>query len=899
MKRKAISCLLVLASVLTMTPSIPTLAAENQAGKTVVNETLADENQADKTLADETQTDGTSADGQQETNDSGSKAAVVKYDQASSFTVTIPKSIVLDSNKTATYNVKVKGDILGNEIITVVPDQTVTLNDANGKDPVTGNIAQEKTEFSSTEVNQIDGTKTNGNIAADDLTSGDWSGNFTFAINTNQIGDGISLTNSNLDTYQIDTVGDVVIPEYVTDEDNTRHAVTSIGDYAFRDCNEMTSVAIADSVTEIGTGAFANCSKLSSVSLPSALKTVKSNVFEGCSNLSAIQYKANSYDKTNIGSALTENNVTSDSELFEHTYGEPTYVWSEDGQTCTAKRTCVNHPSGVETEEATISSTVKEAATCLQKGTTTYTAAFKDTTFVTQTKDIQDIAALGHTPVNGYCTRCNEKVAGLYDANGVMLCSWEESGIDVTQNYGSASGENPYTTTPTSGYYVLTNNYPTATKVVIPSGITNIGSNAFGHYTNLTSVVIPDTVTSIGTWAFQMNGITSIDIPDSVTSIGRGAFYKCNNLTSVTMPSKITNISERLFDSCTSLQNVSIPENVTSIGYSAFFNTALTSITIPDNVKTVDYNAFKDCTSLKRVSIGSNIESISSGVFYGDTVLTNVTFNNCNKLTKIGKIYPDTTRYYYGVFQDCVSLQNVKIPESVTTIGDCTFNGCTSLDSVTYKGMDYDDSIDFELSLKTNNIETGDSVFVKSGISYTVLGLTNSYLSTCKIPSSGDIVIPKHVTGEDGIKYRIIRIGDIAFRDCTELTSVVIPDSVKAIGNATFEYCSKLTSIIIPNSVTSIGWNSFNGCSELTNITIPNSVTSIGDNAFSNCVKLSSINIPDNITNINWQAFSGCSNLSTVTYKGSVYKSKLELESALTSNGVTIGSDVFADTSLN
>ena len=369
-------------------------------------------------------------------------------------------------------------------------------------------------------MNQIDGTKTNGNIAADDLTSGDWSGNFTFSINTNQIGDGISLTNSNLNTYQIDTVGDVVIPNYVTDDDNTRHAVTSIGDYAFRDCNEMTSVAIADSVTEIGTGAFANCSKLSNVSLPAALKTVKSNVFEGCSNLSEIQYKENSYDKTNIGSALTENDVTIDSELFEHTYGDPTYVWSEDGQTCTAKRTCVNHPLAVETEEATISSTVKEAATCTTKGTTTYTATFKDTVFVTQTKDIQDIAIVNHNYVNNVCTVCNAKEPGLYNANDVMLCSWDESGIDVTQNYGSASGENPYTTTPTSGYYVLTNNYPTATKVVIPSGITNIGSNAFGHYANLTSVVIPDTVTNIGAWAFQMNGITNINIPDSVTSIG-------------------------------------------------------------------------------------------------------------------------------------------------------------------------------------------------------------------------------------------------------------------------------------------------------------------------------------------------------------------------------------------
>lgn len=93
MKRKAISCLLVLASILTMTPSIPTLAAENQADKTVVNETLADENQEDKTLTDETQTGGTSTDGLQETNASGSKAAVVKYDKASSFTVTIPNSV--------------------------------------------------------------------------------------------------------------------------------------------------------------------------------------------------------------------------------------------------------------------------------------------------------------------------------------------------------------------------------------------------------------------------------------------------------------------------------------------------------------------------------------------------------------------------------------------------------------------------------------------------------------------------------------------------------------------------------------------------------------------------------------------------------------------------------------
>ena len=157
MKRKAVSCLLVLAAVLTMTPSIPTLAAENQVGETMVNETLADENQADKTLTDETQAGGTSTDGLQETNASGSKAAVVKYDQASSFTVTIPKSIALSSSKSAEYTVKVHGDVIGNEIITVTPDASVILSDSNGKDPDTGDISQEKTEFSSTEVNARSG----------------------------------------------------------------------------------------------------------------------------------------------------------------------------------------------------------------------------------------------------------------------------------------------------------------------------------------------------------------------------------------------------------------------------------------------------------------------------------------------------------------------------------------------------------------------------------------------------------------------------------------------------------------------------------------------------------------------------------------------------------------------
>ena len=372
MKRKAVSCLLVLAAIMTMTPTIPTMAAENPDNTTQSTQT---------------------------TTEAGTQNSVVKYDQASAFTVTIPKSIALSSSKSAEYTVKVQGDVIGNEIITVTPDESVILSDSNGKDPVTGDITQEKTEFSSTEVNARSGgggTAT-GSILANNLTSGDWSGNFKFVIRTNQIGNGTAITSENLATYGIKTVGDVVIPEYVTDDDNTRHAVTGIGDYAFRDCNEMTSVAIADSVTEIGTGAFVNCSKLSRAAVPNSVRSIRNSAFDGCTSLSSISYNGNEYDLSNIIPAFVENGVSVGSHVFEHSYREPVYTWSENNSTCMATKTC-SECHDVVTETADVSTKTTDA-TCTNEGLNTYTATFKNSDFETQTKTSK-ISAKGHKSVS-------------------------------------------------------------------------------------------------------------------------------------------------------------------------------------------------------------------------------------------------------------------------------------------------------------------------------------------------------------------------------------------------------------------------------------------------------------------------------------------------------------------
>ncbi|MBD5373502.1 MAG: leucine-rich repeat domain-containing protein, partial [Bacteroides sp.] len=96
-----------------------------------------------------------------------------------------------------------------------------------------------------------------------------------------------------------------------------------------------------------------------------------------------------------------------------------------------------------------------------------------------------------------------------------------------------------------------------------------------------------------------------------------------------------------------------------------------------------------------------------------------------------------------------------------------------------------------------------------------------------------------------------------AFRRCTSLTSVDIPNSVTEIGNNAFEECTSLTSVDIPNSITEIDKEAFQGCSSLTFVTIPNSVTKIGEKAFEYCYSLKEITLPESVSEIGFYAFDG------------------------------------------
>ena len=133
----------------------------------------------------------------------------------------------------------------------------------------------------------------------------------------------------------------------------------------------------------------------------------------------------------------------------------------------------------------------------------------------------------------------------------------------------------------------------------------------------------------------------------------------------------------------------------------------------------------------------------------------------------------------------------------------------------------------------------------------------------------GNLVIPEEIE-YNGVKYSVRTIDDCAFRFCSGLTSVTIPNSVTYIFSSAFSRCSGLTTVTIGNSVTYIGNSAFEDCSGLTTVTIPNSVTSIDRYAFWDCSGLTSVTIGNSVTRIGYAAFCDCSGLTSVTIPNSV-----------------------------
>ena len=372
-------------------------------------------------------------------------------------------------------------------------------------------------------------------------------------------------------------------------------------------------------------------------------------------------------------------------------------------------------------------------------------------------------------------------------------------------------------------------------------------------------------VTSIGDCAFRYcTSLKSITIPNSVMEIGSSAFSGCSSLTSITILNSVTEIGVYAFKGCTSLTSITIPNSVTNIGDSTFWGcSSLTAIYVAvDNKNYTSVNGVlfnKDKTALicypagktdKSYNITNSVTSIGDYAFNGCSSLTSVTIPN--SVTEIGG----------SAFVGCASLKSITMPNSVTSIGDMVFYKCSSLTSITIP-----DSVTSIGSSAFSDCSKLRSITIPNSVTSIGAWAFNGCTGLTAINVAME---NQNYVSPDGVLYNKDKTTIICYPAGKKGNNYKIPDGVTEIGSIAFSRCSSLTSVTIPNSVTSIGSGAFNGCTSLTRVTIPKSVTKIGWNAFSDCTSLTSITIPNSVISIDWYAFRGCTSLKSITIPNSV-----------------------------
>ena len=569
----------------------------------------------------------------------------------------------------------------------------------------------------------------------------------------------------------------------------------------------------------------------------------------------------------------------------------------------------------------------------------------------------------------------------------VYLCTWAQSGTcgenltwKIENGVLTISG-----TGEMSSYYLENgddrhgpwNDYLEAfTSIVGEEGVTAIGEYGFAKCSNVTSASLPSTLTNIEWRAFSdCKNLTTLEIPSSVTHIGAYAFDGCeklvekeNNIRYVgswavgttddsfatyILRENTIGLIDRLFSECTELNSIDLPDNLKYIGCESFRRCSkMESLTIPASVIRIPLG-LSEAHGLKHIVVDENNQVYDSR-------------ENCNAIIETGTntlivgcqstVIPNSvTKIGIGAFRNWETLEKITIPLSIVEITQHAFEGCSNLINVISLSSTppylqgeaftniHPDAVLYVPDVKAYQesewaqyfgggikaLEEESAEPFVDGIYYAFNGdgtsVSVTYGPDGEGTYSGNVTVPASVS-IGGKTYSVTGIGENAFKGCSSLTSVTLPEGLKTIGHRGFDVCTSLESINFPSTLTSIGDHAFALCAALkgeivlpagvtslpigafaycesiTSLTLPSTFKTIGIETFLHCKSLETVNLPNGLTGIGGSAFSVCGKLVSITLPqsltdlgGNVFSGCTSLKSITIPSGVkVIGQDTFA-----
>ena len=596
---------------------------------------------------------------------------------------------------------------------------------------------------------------------------------------------------------------------------NLPKTLTSIGDYAFEGCTGLRSIEIPNSVTSIGNYAFRDCSGLETVINLSNLTFSK-----GSSDYGYVAYYATKVinapnaviDGDFIWCKLNGTNTLACylGEVAELTlpadYNGENYVIGNDAFMGCTRLTSITIPNSV--------TSIGSSAFSGCRNLTNVKFDFK---VETEEKELYRVKmSSGYLNIGSY----QESSGAISGANIVGYTDDNDQIFTIEK-----TNDGNYYLKSLSGYYIYCHQWHvdghSSSKTALTFEETVNGEFYIKHTGGYFKVEEVDGVnypfcdapiTAAATWTLEKAGTQIVSIGKSIES---SAFAGCFSLTSITIPSNVTKIGNQAFENCTGLKTVINFSNLTfskgssSNGYIAYY---------ADKV----YNA--PSGSIEGDFIFGKPNDVNTLLYY---------LGNATELTLPADYNGENYVIDSAVFKDNTVITSVTIPNSVTSVGDDAFTGCTNVEKLSLDCAEVGDWFSGISALKEVTIGSGVTSVVASAF-YGCTGLEkvciNDLVAWCGIDFGSADANPLYYAGNLYLNGKLLtdipipaeveKVKDYAFYNCNGVTNIDIVDKIKSIGNSAFYGCSDLETIYISNTIESIGNYAFAECNNILDIKI-------------------------------------------------------------------------------